>query len=98
MPKPFKVAVIISAWDLISDLTDSPSQWVRERLPLLDQYLKSNSDIFSHRFYGVSAQGGDLEKDRIRLLEKLNPTERIIVTGEDCTPHDISAPVKWIMN
>ena len=98
LQKPFKIAVILSAWDLISDLIDNPSQWITERLPLLDQYLKSNSDMFPHRFYGVSAQGGDLNKDRARLLEKMNPTERIVIVGNDCPPHDITAPVKWIMS
>lgn len=97
LQKPFKVAVIISAWDLISDQTNNPTQWLADRLPLLNQYLKSNPEIFPHRIYGVSAQGGDLERDKARLLEKMNPTERIIIVGEDCGLHDLTTPVKWIM-
>lgn len=98
LQKPFKIAVIISAWDLISDQTTNPAQWLAERLPLLSQYLKSNPEIFPHRHYGVSAQGGDLEKDKARLLRKMNPTERIVIVGDDCASHDLTAPVKWIMS
>jgi hypothetical protein len=91
----FRIGLIISAWDLIKD--QNPEDWLRKRLSLLDQYLKANQEYFILRIYGVSAQGGDLPKESDRLCEAIRPSDRIIVVGQDCGSHDITAPVKWVM-
>jgi len=98
-PSTFRIAVIISAWDLISNQKLSPENWLANRLPLLDQYLKSNWEQFPTRVYGVSAQGTDYSKGNLKDLSgKLKQAERIIMEGEECKTHDITAPVKWVMN
>ncbi len=102
MNKPYsyripRIAVIISAWDLVQKHRGSPDLWLRKRLPLLSQYLRANKETFSYKVYGVSAQGGDLKKDGERLHKIVKPTERIMVVGDKCNPHDITAPVKWLM-
>lgn len=91
-----RIAVVISAWDLVMNYTESPEKWLEKTLPFLDQFLKANKEHFCFRIYGVSAQGADLEKACL-LLGKIKPEERIIIVGEECIPHDITVPVKWLM-
>jgi hypothetical protein len=92
-----RVAVIVSAWDLVMARYKSPAEWLSNRLPLLDQYLKANHERFPSRVYGVSAQGGPLDGDLTRLQQYQRQSDRIIVMGEGCGPHDITAPVKWVI-
>lgn len=90
-----RLAIGVSAWDLIDDT--SPTDWLRRRLPLLHQYLDANSDFIELRVYGISAQGGAYEESTDDLLLKLNPSERIKIVGEDCRPHDVTAPIAWLL-
>jgi hypothetical protein len=92
-----RVAVLVSAWDLVRARYNSPQDWFAKRLPLLDQYLKANHERFPPRVYGVSAQGGPLDGDISRLQQYEHQSERIQIVGEGCAPHDITAPVKWVM-
>jgi len=92
-----RVAVMISAWDVVRE-NIKPSQWLERRLPLLYQYLEGNSHRLASRIYGLSAQAGDLERDAVKLQNYLHHSERIQILGEDCLEHDITAPIKWLMN
>lgn len=93
--RPLRIAVIVSAWDLV-DGSERPELWLKMRLPLLHQYLTANAGELSFRVYGVSAQGGELsEAGRLQLLN--SPSERIIITGTDAGVHDITAPIRWLM-
>jgi len=96
-----RVAVIISAWD--KSLPDAdPDTWLKEKMPLLDQYL-CNLDA-EVRVYGVSAQGGDVpdkkkgggEASRKALLSLAKATERIKVIGNGAALHDLTHPVRWL--
>ena len=91
-----RLALGVSAWDLVDNA--SPTDWLRRRLPLLQQYLDANSDSIQLRVYGISAQGGAYDKGTDDLLEKLNPSERIKIVGEDCRPHDVTAPIAWLLS
>jgi hypothetical protein len=91
------VAVVISAWDLVTGNYETPEDWLSRRLPLLDQYLRSNVERFPARVYGISAQGAPLEGDLSALEEHEHQSDRIIVVGKDCAAHDITAPIKWGM-
>ena len=98
--KPFHIAIILSAWDLICEISNFPKEFLKKRLPLFDQYLKTNSDQFITKVFGVSAQGAtyDEEDSRVRLADKsYNPSERILVKSENVDSHDITEPVKWLM-
>ena len=95
--RPCPVAVLVSAWDRVAKVMP-PNHWLAERLPFLHQYLWSNEEVFKSRVYGVSAQGGDLETQREELLAKVDPWERVKIVGPDCQPHDLSAPVRWLMS
>jgi Double-GTPase 1 len=103
-----KIALIMSAWDKVADEHRSPENFVAERLPLLDQYLRSGGDGWIWRVYGVSAQGGDYEEDnkkvtpeeraRIDGLKSLdNPSERIRVVSEHTESHDLTEPIAWLV-
>jgi Double-GTPase 1 len=95
---PVSLAVMVSAWDLARTTSSSPAAWIRERLPLLSQYLRSNSGRLRTRYYGVSAQGGDLELQKAALQVVVEPSERIDILGERARPHDITAPLRWLMD
>lgn len=90
-----KIAVIISAWDSIVTNEKTPREWMQERLPLLHQFLKANNNI-SYKVFGVSAQGGDIEKNKKALLKITNPIERIIVKDENIVGSDLSSPLTWV--
>ncbi len=92
-----RVAVVVSAWDLIGGQAGSPADWLAARLPLVQQYLRTNAERYTARVYGVSAQGGDLRRDGERLLREVAPAKRIVVVGDDTLPHDLTAPVRWAM-
>jgi hypothetical protein len=101
------VAVIISAWDSVRDdlmREDGEgeitvAEWLANALPLLAQFLEANAGRFPSQIYGVSAQGGDLVRDRERLLA-LGPDtwRRVMIDGPACEAHDISAPIRWLVD
>jgi hypothetical protein len=55
---PFRLAIVLSAFDVVKSLGLTPKQFISRQLPLLDQYLTSNSYLFDVTIYGISAQGG----------------------------------------
>lgn len=98
--QPVRLAIVVSAWDRIDkaqkDVT--PEYFIKKRLPLLWQYLMSNSEYLSITYYGVSAQGGDLSESE-KLLEITNPCDRItIIDNEGNRFKDITLPISWILN
>lgn len=95
---PFRLAVIVSAWDLVADEV-SPSEWLTKTLPLLDQFLASARSRLDSRVYGVSAQGGQLPEDVDQLRAYTKASDRIQVVLDDSAPtHDITAPIRWALN
>jgi len=101
--RPKRIAVVVSAWDLVgSDVT--PDGWLSDKMPLLDQYLRSRSDELETRIYGVSAQGGRLPQqgqpdegsDRQALLAMQIPSSRIRVVGHGGDDHDLTHPIAWL--
>jgi len=55
--RPFRLAIVVSAWDRIVHNNRKPSEWISTELPLLKQFLDSNDDLFAVAFFGISAQG-----------------------------------------
>lgn len=95
----FRLAVIVSAWDLVSE-TGMPSEWLAKELPLVDQFLNSHHHSrFDFRVYGVSAQGGEIPRDSDRLKSLLKASERItVVLGSNAPSRDITAPLRWLID
>lgn len=92
------LAIIISAWDVVAANSGeaSPYAWFKSKRPMLSQFLESNSDKWTTRVYGVSAQGGKLPRDQAKL-EEVTPSKRVIVVGHGAAVHDLSAPLNWLM-
>lgn len=97
-PRKLRVAVVVSAWDLIDSLV-APDEFVSRKLPLLRQFLNSNDDLLEHAVFGVSAQGGDIThaKEKQALLELDDALQRIKVRQGNDTTHDITKPIAWLL-
>jgi len=94
--KPMRIAVVVSAWDLVRDRMP-PISWLEGRLPLLFQFLAANSDTVAFRVYGISALGGDLQKDLQRLQSESIPSRRIkVVDGKSESHGDLTAPIQFL--
>jgi len=96
-----KLSVVISAWDLVDGDGDrmTPDKYLKDNLPLLNQFLNCSGKFSEVRFFGVSAQGGDLRSplDQERLQAEDEASKRIEVVGDNCGQHDITAPIKWLI-
>lgn len=94
----FRLGLIISAWDVVMKQgATTPDKWLQTQLPMLHQFLATNRESIRSRVYGVSAQGGDIVKDVVRLRKKHNPSERIVVVEGSSKSSDITIPVRWVM-
>ena len=94
------LGVVISAWDCVKDEQLNPSAWVEHRLPLLWQFLKANDRIVE-RYFGISAQGAELEhagEIREESQRSGRCSDRITVVQEDLSEsHDITEPIRWLI-
>ncbi len=96
---PFRVAVMISAWDRVPEAGIAPALWLQRHLPLLSQFLKANTTIFESTVFGVSAQGGEYDEEKINALAAIPAFLRINLIGTHAAaPYDLTAPVQWLMH
>ncbi|MGA2987747.1 MAG: hypothetical protein ABSG32_28495 [Terriglobia bacterium] len=104
-----RLAVILSAWDKVAPEGMNPESFLAQRLPLLDQYLRQGAGGWDWRVYGVSAQGGEYEReneeistsvrsdlDKLKGLDKPSTRIKVISAGEES--HDLTAPIAWLLN
>jgi hypothetical protein len=91
-----RVAVVVSAWDLVAEVGQTPHEYVSGRMPLLRQFLDANDDVFDHAVFGISAQGGAIPDDKSKLLG-LDSLQRIKVCHENENDHDITKPLAWLL-
>ncbi|MDO8329808.1 MAG: hypothetical protein Q7T36_04985 [Fluviicoccus sp.] len=97
-PRKRKVAVLISAWDIVENQhVLLPDKWLETHRPMLAQFLETNYDLWETRVYGISAQGGKLPEMQVTLEKIKKPSERIRVVGNCAKIHDLSAPLRWLM-
>ena len=95
--KERKVALVISGWDAVLD-SPKPKDWLERNRPMISQYLKYNDKEWNCEVYGLSAQGGKLPDERQRLMGIEIPSERIVIVGNNVRPHDITAPLQWLLD
>lgn len=104
---PRRLAVMFSAWDKASGEGLSPSEFLRQKLPLLHQYLFTNPNQWDTRVFGVSAQGGDYDEVKVgaqatrsaELLRELdNPSARIELRDATSKSHDLTIPLAWLLS
>lgn len=103
---PRKISFILSAWDKSYTHNLNPSEYLKETLPMLSQYLDSGHDDWEIKTYGLSAQGGEYIKDdkdkitsqvdALRELEK--PSQRIKLVHDNIFSHDLTEPLAWLVN
>jgi hypothetical protein len=95
-----KIAVVISAWDLAKQQAggQGPTEWLKINRPMVEQFLRANSDTWDCSIWGVSAQGGSLPAKRAELMAMPQQSERIEIVGPDTTPHDLTVPISWLMD
>lgn len=103
---PIRIAVAISAWDLVEkaprslevEMPKEPVRFLSTRWPLIDQFLKGNSEAFAYRVFGVSARGGGITPAEIaRLTHFAHPPDRILVVDGVNRSSDLTRPVRWIL-
>ncbi|MCC7518807.1 MAG: hypothetical protein IT578_06440 [Verrucomicrobiae bacterium] len=95
---PFRLAITVSAWDLVTPSHINPEDLVAQQLPLLKQFLSSHRKSFEVGFYGISAQGGKYEGEDMTALENKMPAQRIEIVGHGVqNNHDITEPILWLM-
>lgn len=94
------LALVVSAWDKVDEMGQTPEEFVEFALPLLYQYLQCGCQYSNFKIFGVSAQGGDLtEPDELkRLQEQDNPVDRILVVDGHSKSHDLTSPIAWLIN
>ena len=91
-----RAAVVISAWDLVEDIGETPDDYLSRRMPLLRQFLSANDDLIDHAVFGVSAQGGIIPDDKSKLLE-IDSLKRVRVCHGEDRHHDITKPIAWLV-
>lgn len=95
--RPRRLAVIVSAWDVVDQPKPIPKNWLAREMPFLHQFLNNNQDSFDFRVFGVSAQGGSLTSEVTRLhLAKQTPSKRIQCIEPSIDQHDLTAPLMWL--
>ena len=97
--RKLRVAVVVSAWDLVESLGMPPHAFISRELPLLKQFLEANDDLLGHAVFGVSAQGGDITvaSEKKSLLELDDAWKRIKVRQDQDTGQDITKPIAWLL-
>jgi len=88
-----KVGLLVSAWDLVDERL-TPRTWAERELPAVVTYLESLEGV-EVALYGISAQGGELGRDRQRLLDAGRVRERAYAVDADGTRLPLSAPISW---
>lgn len=101
-----RTAIVLSAWDKVQDEGLTPEAFLARDLPLLDQYLRQGSDGWQFRIYGLSAQGGDYEREgeaddpdhqarvaAIREIEDASSRIRLLSPGLST---DLTEPIAWV--
>lgn len=82
--KKTHIKVIVSAWDMYDKFEyKKPEQVLKDKLPLVWQYLYTNKEYFECEYWGISAQGGNLDDEKVQkqLAEYDNPNERILIVN-----------------
>jgi hypothetical protein len=107
--QPLSIAVMISAWDLVenapqlglrsaAEIPNNPLEFLTRRWPLLHQFLRSHTETFRFRVFGVSARGGGNSREEVaRLTDFVNPSDRVILVDDTHRSHDLTRPVRWLL-
>jgi len=97
--RPLKTAVLISAWDTVLKPENlqpkEPVLFMEREWPLLNQYLRTNTESFRTHIYGVSALGGTEEE--LKTLNDIAPQERVRIVDSGEPSRNLTLPLQWLM-
>jgi Double-GTPase 1 len=94
--RPSRAAIVVSAWDLVKDVT--PNEWLERECPLVAQYADANAGWLHLATFGISAQGGKFNtKSSREKLSKSDALERAAIVDGDGTEANVADPVLWIL-
>lgn len=103
---PRRLVVMLSAWDKAKGERLAPREFLREKMPLLSQYLETNPKLWQWTVFGVSAQGGEYDdtqpgsqpSQEAKVLRAADdPSKRIELTDGVHSSHDLTVPLAWLM-
>lgn len=98
-PRLRRIALLISAWDLVHNSGVTPNDWLEVNMPLVAQFLKTNRDYFDHQIYGISAQGVSLsDNSAVDEIATLLASRRIKIVGPESEGNDLTEPLVWLMS
>ncbi|WP_368734935.1 hypothetical protein [Pantoea sp. GbtcB22] len=99
VPLKRRIAIMISAWDLVRDMQMAPADWLAKHMPLVAQFLRANKSFFESQIYGVSAQGVSLkDHTAVNDVAQRSPSQRIQIVGPLSEGHDLTEPLVWLMS
>ena len=99
-----RLALVLSAWDAVEASVQSlgPERFLREKLPLLADFILSNFDPAQTRCFGLSATGGALRDESYAEMFRdrdgpLGYVEWSTSADETKRDSDISLPFAWLI-
>lgn len=100
IPRP-QLALLLSRWDeLAKPLVERPpSAVLRERLPLVADYVAALWEPDAARVFGLSAQGRPLSADQADddYLDQGPERQGYVVLPDGTRSDDLSIPVRWLV-
>jgi hypothetical protein len=104
--QPLRVAIVLSAWDMVprEQMNSDPSEFLSDNLPLLHDFLSTNTELFRSKSFGVSITGGVLTDEDSAFMEKYldnDPSNSGYVIlargGKVLKSPDLSLPLAWAL-
>jgi hypothetical protein len=100
-----RVGIVVSAWDLAPEdqKASGPKEWIRSNLPLLHQFIETNSEHFEFQYFGVSVTSGDFEAEEGFKSKYLSGDPRSAgevvhsLAGNMQSTDDVTVPLAWAM-
>jgi len=90
------IAVVVSAWDSIANMT--PAEWLAARVPLLRQFLEADQNGYSYRAFGISAQGEKFAQNEVVTdPDEPDPWDRAWAVDGAGERVSLAAPLIWLL-
>jgi hypothetical protein len=87
------IVVVVSAWDVLVGLGQTPEQWLKHEQPMTWQYIEELRRTTIIGVVGISAQGADYSDDP-NIVRK-SSKERAWGCDGDSNRTDIAGPLLW---
>lgn len=94
-----KLAVMLSCYDELEVTNKSPAEVLAERLPLVSSFIKSNWNSDKASVWGLSALGGELDKDSCNehFIDEGPETLGWVVDPAGNRSSDLTLPLAWTL-